>query len=462
MSFGANFECILLQKRRKWYHDISGAEAPAFETGWTGLIQERLGNRMEARYRTVSEACLLDLLLLGGWAFELECGGHAKALASTQASLESWIALGLPYARSERGERLYDPVEALNFMKWAGFKGLDRFWLERHVGTGRALVCEWADRRDGTLSPDGRSDACFHVKLQRSFDLRAFAPGTKLRLRMPVPLSSAYVRDIEVRTLVSPERQVELAVSDGRIEARLTAGTDPVLEIGAEVSFIAVPCPADTAPPAHDLDAAEAEIYLRPRDGLVRTTPRILTLARALAGPASAPWDSVRSFWNYMLDELSSGAVHYDQVDAQAPGDWVLESGWYDCQLGSALFVSLCRARGIPARIISGHFLYRLVPTRHYWAEAWIDGRGWLPFDLMCWDLSAGGRDARWRDHFAGKIDYRMVTQCFPKSFTGSMSVQLPAAWHMLQARCGKGIEISMVGLDGHLSYRDRISVLPP
>jgi hypothetical protein len=54
-----------------------------------------------------------------------------------------------------------------------------------------------------------------------------------------------------------------------------------------------------------------------------------------------------------------------------------------------------------------------------------------------------------------------MATQCFPKAFTGSMSVQLPAAWHMLQARCGKGIEISMVGLDGRLSYRDRISVLP-
>jgi hypothetical protein len=460
MSFGANFECILLQERRKSYRDISGAEAPAFETGWTTLTQQRLGSRMGAQYRTVSESCLLDFLLLGGWAFELECGGQAKALASTQASLESWIALGLPYARSERGERLYDPVEALNFMKWAGFKGLDRFWLERYVATGRAVVCELADRRDATLSPDGRSDARFHVRLQRSFDLRPFAPGTRLRLRMPVPLSGAYVRDIEVRTLVSPEHQVEIAVSGGRIEARLTARTDPVLEIGAEVSFIATARPADTASEDH-LDATEEEIYLRPRDGLIRTTPRILALARTLAGPANAPWNSVRSFWNYMIDELSSGAVHYDQVDAQAPGDWVLESGWHDCQLGSALFVSLCRARGIPARIISGHYLYRLVPTRHYWAEAWIDGRGWRPFDLGCWDLSAGGRDAKWRDHFAGRIDYRMATQCFPKAFTGSMSVQLPAAWHMLQARCGKGIEISMVGLDGRLSYRDRISVLP-
>jgi hypothetical protein len=437
-------------------------EALAVETGWAALIRERLGNRMEPRYRTVSEACLLDLLLISGWAFELECGRYAEALSSTQASLESWIALGLPYARSDSGERLYDPVEALNFMKWAGFAGLDRFWLERYVGTGRALVSEWTDRRDGALAPDGRSDARFRVSLQRSFDLRSFAPGTRLRLRMPVPLSSPYVRDIEIRPSVSRERQAELAVSDGRVEARLTAGAEPLLEIEAEVCFTATPRPADIAPPEGHLDASEKEIYLRPQDALIRITPRILALARTLAGPASAPWNSVRSFWNYMLDELSLGAVHYDQIDARAPGDWVLESGWYDCRVGAALFVSLCRARGVPARIISGHFLYRLLPTQHYWAEAWLDGRGWLPFDLSCWDLSAGGRDPKWRDHFAGSIDYRMVTQCFPRAFTGSMSVPLPPVWHVLQAPCHQGVEISMVGLDGRLSYRDRIRVLPP
>jgi hypothetical protein len=415
---------------------------------------------MEPRYRTVSESCLLDLLLLGGWAFELDCARHAEALASTQGSLESWIALGLPYARSASGERLYDPVEALNFMKWAGLEGLDGFWLERYVGTSRALVCEWAARRDSALAPDGRSDARFHVSLQRSFELHSFAPGTRLRLLMPVPLSSPYVRDVEIRPSVSPERQVELAVSDGRLEARLTAGTEPLFAIGAEVRFTATSRPADIAPREEHLDASEKEIYLRAQDALIRITPRILALARTLAGPTSAPWNSLRSFWNYMLDELSLGAVHYDQIDARAPGDWVLESGWYDCRVGSALFVSLCRARGVPARVVSGHFLYRLLPTQHYWAEAWLDGRGWLPFDLSCWDLSAGGRDRKWRDHFAGSIDYRMLTQCFPRAFTGSMGVPLPAAWHVLQAPCPQGIEISMIGLDGRLIYRDRIRVL--
>jgi len=46
------------------------------------------------------------------------------------------------------------------------------------------------------------------------------------------------------------------------------------------------------------------------------------------------------------------------------------------CQLVSALFASMCRARGIPARILGGFYLYRTFSTNHYWAEAWIDGQG--------------------------------------------------------------------------------------
>ena len=435
-------------------------EALPGESGRPTLTRPCLGSRVEARYRTVSEPRLLEVLLLGGWAFEVEAGRHAEALASTLTALDSWIELGLQYRRSERGERLYDPVEVLNFQKWAGLNGRDRFWIDRCVRTNRALVRDWAEtKRDGVSWPDGRSDAPFHVTLQRTFDVRNFERGAKLRLRMPMPLPGAYVREIESVPVVSSDLRAEIFLSDGRMEARLAAFGEPFIEIGAEVSFIATPRPAGTVEQAGRLDPAKAEIYLRPIDGPIRITPKIRTLANFLAGPERGPWETVRTFWTYMIDELIPGMVHYDQVYPEAPGDWVLESGWYDCQLGSALFVSMCRARGIPARIINGHFLYRLAPTNHFWAEVWIDGQGWLPFDFLSWDLSAGGHDPEWRDHFAGTIDYRMVTQCLPQAFTGSMSVRLPPAWHMLHTRIGKGIEISMVGLDGSLAYRDRVTV---
>jgi hypothetical protein len=426
------------------------------------LIRERLGSPVAACYRTVAEAQVIEVLLLSGWAFEVEAGRRAEAVASTAAALELWIALGLEYRRSDRGERLFDPVEVVNFMKWAGHNGHDRFWIDHHVGTARALVSEWTmSTVYGEPSSLVLNAARFDVTLQRTFDMRHFERGTKLRFRLPLPLPGAHARDIEVLPVVSAELCAVVGCSDGRMEVRLAAPDQPIVEIGAEVSFTAIPCPKGVDDGVGRLDPVEAEIYLRPVEGLIRISPRVHALANALAGPESSAWTSVKSFWTFMIDELSSGMVHYDQIPADAPGDWVLDSGWFDCQLGSALLVSMCRARGIPARIVGGHFLYPLSPVNHFWTEVWIDGRGWAPFDFQSWDLSAGGRDQAWRDRFAGKIDYRLVTQCLPLAFTGPMSVRFPPAWHMVVTRAGGGVGICFSGIDGSPIYTDRIAVHP-
>jgi hypothetical protein len=160
-----------------------------------------------------------------------------------------------------------------------------------------------------------------------------------------------------------------------------------------------------------------------------------------------------------MMDELICGAVHYDQIPAEGPCDWIVQTGWYDCQLGSALFVALCRARGIPARVIGGHVLYRRAPTNHYWVEVWLEEKGWTPFDFLSWDLSLGGRDLQWRDHFYGQIDNRMVTQVLPFEFTGAVGVALPNVWHILQTVKGSGVAISLGAVNTEPLYSDIVSI---
>jgi hypothetical protein len=163
-----------------------------------------------------------------------------------------------------------------------------------------------------------------------------------------------------------------------------------------------------------------------------------------------------------MLDRMMCGAMRYSDLTGQAPVDWVLENGWCDCQLGAALLISLCRARGIPARLVGGHLLYRLAPTNHFWPEVWIDGQGWRPYDLLSWDLSQGGRDPDWRDRFAGQVDARIVTQRFPLAFTGPMSVRFPAAWQMVQSRSKDGgIDVGYRDVEqGSLIYNDHVVVV--
>jgi hypothetical protein len=398
------------------------------------------GVRFSDDYRTLAEGQILDMLLLAGSAYELD---QPEAIATTCRALEGWIDMGLGVRRTPRGERLFDPVEVVNVLKRLGLEGRDSFWTDRYVRTGRRLVTDQA-------SNGGRG---YIVHFRRNFNLCTVPVGRRLRLRAPLPLASIYGDELDIAPFIEGASDARLCISEGRLEARFSAPGAPVT-LGAKLSIPKI------VPPSRTIRALERPSYLKAREGLIVITDRVNALALALAGPDADAASVVRAFWNYLLDELLCGAVHYDQVRADAPCDSVLETGWYDCQLGSALFVALCRARQIPARLVSGHLLYQRAPTNHYWAEVWFDERGWTPFDFLSWDLSIGGRDSQWRDRFYGRIDDRMISQLLPFEFTGALGVSLPDAWHIVQTANDGGIKISLAAVGGETVYSDVISIV--
>jgi transglutaminase-like putative cysteine protease len=421
-----------------------------------GLRNPGFKPKPDARYRSIPESSIIELLLLVSWAIEVDAGDREPAWAAASDALGCWISNGLGYQLNSDGTRLFDPVEVINFMKWAGVTGQDRYWRDHFVKTHRAFVSEFqpaaVDSGVANAYPPNR----FLMKLRRTFDLQNFAEGASVRLRAPLPLTGAYLDDLQVTPVILGGSQSDVAIRQQCIEARLKVSLERAVTIGGDFSFTA-PSPTGEGVP---LTPRERELYLRNSEGLIQVTPRIEAQAKVLSGDSTSTQEIVGAVWSYMLDTLFSGMVRYSDVPPDAPGDWVLDHGWYDCQLGAALLVSLCRARGIPARIVSGHLLYRVQPISHYWAEIWFDGVGWRPFDVICWDLSMAGRDPAWRDLFAGQIDYRAVTQCFPQAFTGPMSVRFSPAWHMVQVGARDGVDIAYTDAEnGSLIYRDQVSV---
>jgi hypothetical protein len=97
---------------------------------------------------------------------------------------------------------------------------------------------------------------------------------------------------------------------------------------------------------------------------------------------------------------------------------------------------------------------------KHYWAEAWIEGQGWTPFDFMSWDLSVGGRDAQWRDRYFGRVDYRLVCERMPREFTGALGLPLPDAWYMFQSAWNGGVENRFMNINGTSLYSDTVRVV--
>ncbi len=84
--------------------------------------------------------------------------------------------------------------------------------------------------------------------------------------------------------------------------------------------------------------------------------------------------DKVRDAIDYEL-----GATHAHTSAAEALAD---RRGV--CQDHAQVFISAARVLGIPARYVNGYFLSGTeAPSEahHAWAEAWIEGLGWVGFD---------------------------------------------------------------------------------
>jgi hypothetical protein len=392
------------------------------------------------------------MLLLAGWVFDLAAGRRAAAEAQCGEALESLIRLGLGYHQDAGGEIFFDPVEVHQFMKSEGLAGRSQLWTDRVIPTGRAHYKQLASLAESNREPR------FHLRFTREFSLHHIPLGAQLRLTMPIPLESSYLRDRGITLAQIPDLPARTTLRETCIELKLAAPASRPITLAAEFALTATPLRDDP----QSLSVADRALYLRPSEGLIRVTPRIEALAAALAGGTSCPQTAAAKFHDFITDHLMQGMVRYSDIPAEAPGDWVLDHGWFDCLLGAALLTCLCRARRIPARLVGGYYLYKLLPANHHWAEIWIEDAGWRPYDFRGWDLSAAGRDPQWRDLFTGCRDHRMVTEIFPLQFTGPMSVKLPPEWHMLPAHHPNGFECWYGdALDGTMTYQDRVEFLP-
>ena len=244
-----------------------------------------------------------------------------------------------------------------------------------------------------------------------------------------------------------------LAEGDGARPPRLATLPPRRITIGARAS-----CTALAGAP--ESDDAPDPIWLAAREGPIVVTPRVRALAERLAAGHADPAQTVHAFHDHLLDRFTCGVVHYDRIGARPATDWVLETRWYDCRLGAALLAALCRARGIPARLVGGYLLWR-TPTEHFWVEVYLPERGWTAFDLLSWDLSAGGTDREWRSVFADAVGYRARTQVLPRIFTGAAGGATAPAWHRLVRATGSGTETRYLSVpDSQLLYREEVRII--
>jgi hypothetical protein len=402
------------------------------------------------RYRTIPESRIVEMLLLIGWPYE---AGSDAAETEAREALRAWVRMGLKFHREPDGEQLFDPVEVTNFPRVCITSGDDSY-ARQFTLANRRLVMDLA--KTGCSGAQAGGERKFVVDFKRTFHLQDIKPGSKLRLRAPLPLSGENIKELEVKPFVESAEEVQVAISPGRLEGRLTATGKGDVVLGATLSFT---CSLQQPVPGPAMPCPDASLYLSDREGFIVVSERIRLLAKELAGVDGAALDALRAFWDYIKGKLSNCAIHYDQVDAVSPTDWILDSRHIDCQLGAVMLAALCRARGIPARVLGGYLLHQLVPTKHYWAEAWIETQGWTPFDFLGLGTFREEGDPDWRNFFFGRLEYRMTCERLPREFTGAIGVAIPPEWNFLQVPKAGGSELCLMHLDGTPIHTDEMHV---
>jgi len=127
---------------------------------------------------------------------------------------------------------------------------------------------------------------------------------------------------------------------------------------------------------------------------------RIKEKVQALTRPERTVAENARSIYEYVVAHLVYNAARvggdFERLGAVAALD---SRDQALCVEYADLFVTLCRAAGIPARVIDG-FAYNDDPelfsasgdVLHSWAEVYLPGVGWWPVDPT-WGSTTGGAD---------------------------------------------------------------------
>lgn len=168
--------------------------------------------------------------------------------------------------------------------------------------------------------------------------------------------------------------------------------------------------------------------------------PRITEVANDIVGNTINPYDKAYLIYNWTLAHM-----RYEKSKDTHNALWALETRSGDCGEYSVLFSALCRAEGIPTRLVWGYFLEKdfslhfdiletsdikksnierylywsrkvgtLNPIGHAWTEVYIPDYGWIPVDA-----SMGDNNKDYKDFYFGNLDNGRII--FQKGGNSSM-----------------------------------------
>lgn len=182
----------------------------------------------------------------------------------------------------------------------------------------------------------------------------------------------------------------QMDVTGGTVEAEFTdahANTVTLLSFGSDATEIEVSCLGEVDTEDHNGVVGQQKGFVplwlfRRSTELTRAGPNVRRIAKGLRDEFDNDLDLLHGLSTRILNEVPYAI---GTTDAATSADAAIEHGAGVCQDHAHIFIAAARALDYPARYVSGYLMMndRVVQdASHAWAEAHIDGIGWVGFDV--------------------------------------------------------------------------------
>ncbi len=254
-----------------------------------------------------------------------------------------------------------------------------------------------------------RADTIFTVR--QSYAVTNVADGRMVRGWFWIPEDRPEQKVLEFRVVEAPASfRITRDPRYGRSWLYAESAVDPArpLRVVTEFKVLrrAVSGMADESKAGSLTEAVQRGFVAETRldEKLMEVTPEIRAVADDLGGKETNPVALAWKYFQFVIEK----SEHYSKSGPMPKGKCLgsaqeCMSGKGDCCTDQhALFIALCRARGIPCRLMYGS---RLKPENEgkdhdpgyrCWPNFFAPGLGWIPLDISSADSAPLGRAAEW------------------------------------------------------------------
>ncbi len=233
-----------------------------------------------------------------------------------------------------------------------------------------------------------------HIKPRPS----AARVGETVRIYLPFPSITPEQTDIVVNQSSHPLYISKSGQRTALIETPYKAGED----FGIDFSYT-LKIPYFDPKPEYVTDH-QPDFYTGETWPQIRFTPLIVETAKELKGCEKNPLILARRAYDFVTSHVVYSYMREYLCIENIP-EFALLNGRGDCGVQALLFITLCRAMGVPARWQSGSHVRPTGIGSHDWAQFYVAPYGWLYCDSSFGGGAFRSGDTELWNHYACNLD---------------------------------------------------------